>query len=177
MGFKEEDFIIRAATSNDVAVLAKVGSETFYQTFRPYNTETDMQLYIQKTYSLQQMELNLADNTIHYFLCECKQACMGYIKLVEGSSYPNMKNDPIELEKIYVYQSYFGTPASRLLMNKAIDVVKHKGYQTMFLGVWEENKRAINFYQKHGFKKVATRQFKLGDTICDDWIMELAVQQ
>lgn len=167
----EHDFTLRAATFNDAAALAEIGATTFYHTFRPYNTEEDMQKYLAKSYSLKQTETNLRDPKVHYFLCEKDDLCIGYIKMIEDTTYNGIDDNAIELEKIYIMHEYFGTAAGKLLMQKAIDFAKESDFKALFLGVWQENKRAVSFYLKNGFNTVTTRQFKLGETICDDFIM------
>ena len=37
-----------------------------------------------------------------------------------------------------------------------------RGAQTVWLGVWEHNARAIAFYHKHGFEDVGSHEFVLG---------------
>lgn len=162
---------IKKASPADAEKLAKIGADTFYHTFRPHNTEEDMQAYLAKSYSVEQVSKNLTSNQVHYFLCEENDACIGYIKLVEGTAYEGIGPQAIELEKIYVLHTHFGSNAGKLLMSTAVNYAIESGFRNLFLGVWQENKRAISFYQKNGFKTVATRQFKLGETICDDFIM------
>lgn len=171
MPVTHNNITIRKATLNDAAVLAKIGADTFYHTFRPYNTEEDMQAYLAKSYNQELITSNLANPAIHYFICEDHGACVGYIKLVEGTHYDGIGDHAIELEKIYVLHTYFGTTAGKLLMDKAISYSREQGFKNLFLGVWQENKRAVAFYNKTGFTTVTTRQFKLGETICDDFIM------
>src|SRR4051812_8092743 len=164
-------FKVRKATLNDAGTLAKIGADTFYHTFRPHNTEEDMQAYLAKSYGVELMRTNLNNPEIHYFLCEDDGLCIGYIKLVEGTGGNELGEHAIELEKIYILHTYFGTLAARMLIDMAIEHCNTNNFKTLFLGVWQENKRAVSFYEKNGFKTVSTRQFKLGETICDDFIM------
>lgn len=173
--YYDEEFALRKATGNDAPVLAKIGADTFYHTFRPYNTEEDMQAYIAKSYNTELIKTNLHNPAIHYFLCEHSGSCIGYIKLVEGTLYEGIGEHTIELEKIYVRHTYFGTAAGKLLMEKAVSYARELGFKALFLGVWQENKRAVAFYIKNGFSVVTTRQFKLGETLCDDFIMVKAL--
>jgi ribosomal protein S18 acetylase RimI-like enzyme len=57
------------------------------------------------------------------------------------------------------------------LMQYVINEAIRNGYSWLYLGVWQENTDAISFYEKFGFKTVSTRKFKLGDQICDDFMM------
>lgn len=166
-----EEITVRGATARDAALLAKIGGDTFYHTFRPYNTEEDMQDYLAKSYSTNRIAENLANPKVHYFIAEYHHEAVGYIKLVEGTHYEGVGDHAIELEKIYVHHTFFGTPAGKLLLNQAVIHAKNLGFTHLFLGVWQENKRAIAFYEKNNFRTVTTRQFTLGETVCDDFIM------
>jgi ribosomal protein S18 acetylase RimI-like enzyme len=45
----------------------------------------------------------------------------------------------------------------------------------MWLGVWEENARAIAFYAKWGFRRVGTHEFVFGGKTYDDLVMERSI--
>ena len=77
------------------------------------------------------------------------------------------------MEKIYVLGSYFGSGAGKVLMQQAIAHSQENGFDTLFLGVWQENERAVSFYKKVGFEVFETRQFQLGERLCDDYMMKL----
>ncbi len=58
------------------------------------------------------------------------------------------------------------------LMAATLDAASANGAATAWLGVNEENGRAIRFYEKHGFAKVGHKHFRLGDREEDDWVLE-----
>ena len=41
----------------------------------------------------------------------------------------------------------------------------------MWLGVWQRNPRAVRFYEKCGFRRVAEATFVLGTDVQTDWVM------
>jgi GNAT superfamily N-acetyltransferase len=43
--------------------------------------------------------------------------------------------------------------------------------QTMWLGVWERNPRAVAFYRKYGFTRVGEHTFMLGADAQTDWVL------
>ncbi|MBP9688136.1 MAG: GNAT family N-acetyltransferase [Bacteroidia bacterium] len=168
-----KEFNIITATSIHANVLAKIGGDTFYETFRPYNTEEDIIEYIKKAYTIDLIASNLINPNIVYFLCYDKDEVVGYVKLIKGVHLNGLYGGAIELEKIYVKADYFGSGAGYELMQHVIKYSKQNEFETLFLGVWQENKRAVSFYQKVGFKIFDTRQFKLGQRICEDFMMKL----
>ncbi len=167
------DFSIVSANKKHAEILSKIGGDTFYETFRPYNTESDILQYIKKAYAIDVIEHNLINPNIAYYLCYDDEQVIGYIKLIHDATYKGLSEKCIELEKIYILGSYFGSGAGKLLMQKAIQHSRENGFESLFLGVWQENERAINFYKKVGFEVFETRQFQLGESLCDDYMMKL----
>jgi ribosomal protein S18 acetylase RimI-like enzyme len=164
---------ILKASNNHVEILSKIGADTFYETFSPFNSESDIRQYISKAYYIDVIQQNIVNPDIAYYLCYDAGVVIGYIKLVHHATYKGLTNLTIELEKIYVLSAYFGSGAGKRLMDCAINHSKEKGFETLFLGVWQENERAVNFYKKTGFEVFETRQFQLGERLCDDYMMKL----
>jgi len=77
----------------------------------------------------------------------------------------------IEIARIYVLSTFDGTGAGQLLFDKALRIAEEKKYDYLWLGVWENNPRAIRFYEKNGFVKSGKKQFVLGNDIQTDWVM------
>jgi len=60
-----------------------------------------------------------------------------------------------------------------LLYNNAIKIAKQKNAEYVWLGVWEENYRALKFYKKNGFVEFDKHIFKLGNEEQTDIMMKL----
>ena len=56
-------------------------------------------------------------------------------------------------------------------MKKCLDLASELKKELVWLGVWEHNPRAIDFYKKFGFEKFGTHIFYLGDDAQEDWLM------
>ena len=96
------------------------------------------------------------------------------MKLNFGDSQTELKdNKSLEIERIYVSKEFHGKSVGQLLYDKAIEVAKHKNVDYVWLGVWEENPRAISFYKKNGFVEFNKHIFKLGDDEQIDIMMKL----
>lgn len=167
------DFLIKRANKQHAEILSKIGGDTFYETFSPFNTESDIRQYILKAYAIDVIKQNLININIAYYLCYDDEQVIGYIKLVHDATYEGLSGKCIELEKIYVLGSYFGSGAGKVLMQQAIAHSRENGFDALFLGVWQENERAVHFYKKIGFEVFETRQFQLGERLCDDYMMRL----
>ncbi|MDZ4668407.1 MAG: GNAT family N-acetyltransferase [bacterium] len=169
-------FNILACNWKHYALLADIGAVTFYETFSPHNEKADMVAYIEKTYNLKQVEDNLKEAHIHYFVCYNEKQDVGYIKLIENVVVDELSGHIMELEKIYVRQFAHGTKAASLLMQEAIDLARTNGANYLYLGVWQENERALAFYKKFGFEVFSTRSFQLGKRLCEDYLLKLDIR-
>ncbi len=82
---------------------------------------------------------------------------------------------PIELVRLYVSRESLGSGVGAALMQACIDDAQHGGYDTLWLGVWENNTRAQAFYRKWHFVQVGTHVFQLGDDPQTDFLMQRSV--
>jgi ribosomal protein S18 acetylase RimI-like enzyme len=79
---------------------------------------------------------------------------------------------PIEIERIYVLQQYHDKKAGAALMAHCMEYATNNGYNTIWLGVWEHNHRAISFYKRWGFELFGSHPFILGDDHQTDVLMK-----
>ena len=69
---------------------------------------------------------------------------------------------PVELARFYVDRPWQGRGVAQRLMAAVADAAAELGGQTVWLGVWEQNPRAIAFYVKCGFSDAGTTNFFVG---------------
>jgi ribosomal protein S18 acetylase RimI-like enzyme len=109
-------------------------------------------------------------------LVELGNEIIGYAKMrVNLVENPDMKS--LEIERIYISKDYHGQKYGAMLMQKCIDVAIENNYESIWLGVWEHNPKAINFYQKWGFEIFGEHIFQLGDDAQTDFLMKKTFTQ
>lgn len=162
-------------TQKHRAVLADIGATTFHDSYKDENTEADMQNYITNTYTIEKLGQNLSSTNIVYFLAYNQLGDVGYIKLLLNQNNEKLQGTSAEIEKIYVRQAFHGKGVAQQLMGFAIDYCKQQSYTNLYLGVWQENHKALKFYDKVGFKTFDTRTFQLGKKLCDDYLLNLVL--
>ena len=79
--------------------------------------------------------------------------------------------DSIELERIYVIASYQGKRLGEEILNQIKHIALQRKKNSLWLGVWEHNQRAIKFYQRNAFKKFGTHPYFIGNDEQTDWLM------
>lgn len=165
---------IRKVTTRDILQLQIIGRETFSETFSSSNTEENMKDYLEQGFSNDKLmdELNNEDSEFYFALIENK--VIGYLKINFGESQTELKNEEsLEIERIYVLKEFHGKKVGQILYEKAIQIANLKNVDYVWLGVWEENPRAISFYKKNGFVEFDKHIFRLGDDEQTDIMMKL----
>lgn len=170
------NFTIRAITLNDLKALQSISKQTFTETFASSNSKENMEKYLDEALSLEKLTEELNNpNSLFYFI-EDNNTPIGYLKLNMGASQTELNdNSALEIERIYVTQAYQGKKVGQQLYEKAIQVAKEKGVEYIWLGVWEENHKAIQFYTKNGFTAFDKHIFTLGDEEQTDIMMKLSI--
>lgn len=168
------DIEIKRVTINDIDQLQKIGRQTFNETFSDENTEENMSKYLEEEFSIEKLTAELTDNNAESYFALDKDEVIGYLKLNFGQSQTELQDDKaLEIERIYVLKKFHGKKVGQLIFDKAIQIATLKCADYVWLGVWEENARAIRFYRKNGFIEFDKHIFKLGNDEQTDIMMKL----
>ena len=167
---------IRAISISDLPQLQKIGISTFSETFAEHNTKEDLEKYLKESFAADKLIAELENPNAAFYFAELDDTIIGYLKINFGDAQTELKdNKSVEIERIYVLQAYHGKKIGQLLYNKAIEIAKEHKAKYVWLGVWEENHRALQFYKKNGFVPFDTHIFKLGNDEQTDIMMKLAL--
>lgn len=163
---------IKRASLEDAPALAAMGRTTFYDTFTGTCTEQDMQGFLEEYFNTTQVETELKDPDDFFFFIYADQQLAGYMRFKEDyRSFPEIKQwKALELKRIYVLKEFHGKGVAPLLLEHYLQFARDHQYEVAWLGVWEHNLRAQQFYLKHGFANSGyTHDFPIGDTPQTDW--------
>ncbi len=161
------------ASPEDLTTIQTLGKKTFYETFAPYNTEESIQEYLEKSFTPEKMEKELNNPDSQFFIAWENDLPVGYLKVNTGSAQTELQGDEaLEIERIYVKAEYHGKKVGQLLYEKALNVAKELYKSWIWLGVWEENKKAIRFYEKNGFIAFDQHIFRMGEEEQTDIMMK-----
>jgi diamine N-acetyltransferase len=165
---------IRYGTTADAKILSELGTRTFYDTFAKDNTQENMDAYLKKSFSPEIQFNELSQPDVVFLIVEIEGIPIGYAQLILNSEDEAIKRiKPLEIRRIYASQEYLGKGVGKELMRATISEARQRGYECVWLGVWEKNQRAIDFYEKWGFREVGTHIFSVGNDPQKDFVMEL----
>lgn len=163
--------------ADDAEALTGLAARTFYDAFAPTNTPESMEAYMSQAFTAQQVSSELADPRATFLIAEIEGTPAGYAKLLAGEAPDCVKGEaPIEIIRFYIDQQFHGSGVAHTLMQACFDLAKQLGHQTIFLGVWEHNPRAITFYRKWKFEIVGSHVFQMGDEAQNDFWMARELQ-
>lgn len=159
---------------DEMLQLQIIARQTFYETFSEKNTEEDMKIYLEDVFSVEKLRAELNDVNTEFYFAKQNGEVIGYLKINFGQSQTELKDDnTVEIERIYVLKDFHGRKIGQVLYEKAIAIAIQRKSDYIWLGVWEENARAIAFYKKNGFVEFDKHIFRLGEDEQTDIMMKL----
>jgi ribosomal protein S18 acetylase RimI-like enzyme len=167
-------FTIRPANPDDAALLADLGARTFRETFEGVTAPQDLASFIEDTYGEDKQRAELADASRPAWVLGVEGVPSGFLQLRLGHREPCVRGvRPAELQRIYVLRSAQAGGLGAALMQTALDHARAWGADVLWLGVWENNARALAFYARHGFREVGDHVFRIGQQVDRDLILAL----
>jgi ribosomal protein S18 acetylase RimI-like enzyme len=94
------------------------------------------------------------------------------MKLNTGSAQTEtVGGDAMEIERLYILSHFKRHGLGTAFIRQAENAAVSQGISTIWLGVWEHNEPAKQFYTRMGFIKTGQHVFMLGDDQQTDHIM------
>ncbi len=166
---------IRAVKQDETASLRTISSNTFLETFAGSNTAEDINAYVAENMSEAKLEQEMATEGSAFYFILVDDLIAGYLKVNTGAAQTEPQPETyLEVERIYLAQQYQGLQLGRKLMDKALELAVAQEKTFVWLGVWEHNLKAIQFYQKFGFEIFDRHIFRLGSDEQTDVLMKVA---
>jgi nicotinamide riboside kinase/ribosomal protein S18 acetylase RimI-like enzyme len=164
---------VRRAVADDAERLAHIGTATFVETYSEIIDGANMAAHCTAQHSKAVYEAYLAHPGCAVWLAEYEEtgAPVGYAVNCPPDLPIALQPGDVELKRIYALSRFHGSGAGRLLMDAAIEHARACGAPRLLLGTYEDNRRAIAFYRKHGFEMAGTRQFRVGERLYDDVVL------
>ena len=157
---------IRKAVEKDYKILANLGAKTFRQTYKNKVKLSDMGYYIKNTFNKNQVLKEIKDTSFTILVASKNDKAVGYAKLLKSKIPSDSKHfKGIELVRLYVFKNYQGQKIGSKLLSECIKIAKKKKFKYIWLGVWEKNNDAIDFYKKLEFRIFGNCKFNFGTEI------------
>lgn len=156
---------ISQATIEDAQIIVELGRKTFVESHGNSASEVDVEIYLNEKFTLEACETELRDSNNIYYLVYCDELPVGYSKVILNFPFLNVQEiNMTKMERIYILSKFHGLGVGTKLFEFNLDLSKKNNQSGMWLFVWTENKRAINFYKKVGFTVVGGYDFPISKT-------------
>lgn len=163
---------IQPVQPNEIAKLAEIGRQTFIDTFASGNSPDDLSDYLELAFSTSQLGREMEDVGSSFYFATVDGEIAGYLKLNVGDAQTEkVEGLGLEIERIYVDARMHRKGIGKALFEFALKVAKKLEVDTVWLGVWEENLKAIEFYERLGFVPFGEHEFTIGKDIQRDILM------
>ena len=168
---------IKKATILDLDSIQKISTQTFTETFAAVNTPENITDYLKNSLNPEQLTAELNNANSQFYIAYSDIEVVGYLKINFGDAQTESFNEnALEVQRIYVLQNFHGKNIGQLLLDEVKKIAQITNVDSVWLGVWEENHRAIRFYTKNGFVVFDKHVFMMGNDEQTDLLMQLQIR-
>lgn len=163
---------LRRADARDAAWLADFGARTFEAAYRELIDADEIRRYCEMTYGAerQRKEIEQPESTVLIAELDGTAAGFAWVVRQEAAATPPCVTDrtAVNLSRIYVDPACQSSGIGARLLEGAVTEARALGAESIWLAVWQENPRAIQFYERHGFHSIGRTGFPTDpDPECD----------
>ncbi|GGG49665.1 GNAT family N-acetyltransferase [Bizionia arctica] len=156
--------IVKANLSH-AKILSEIGKQTFIESHGMSAPEKDITNYIKSKFTKVVFEAELEDSNNIFHMITYNEKPIGYSKISYNSTQENISFKNItKLERLYILQEYHHLKLGFELFKFNVELSKKQNQAGLWLYVWVENQKAINFYNKVGFKIIGSYDFQISET-------------
>lgn len=171
---KYPEITIQLVNKEEVDLLVTLARDTFVAAFGQYNTDSDMNQYLDDRVTVEYMSKELDTDGSFFYFAKMNGTLTGYLKLnIDQAQNEPLGPKSLEIERIYIESTYQGQGIGQRLMDFAIARAKAWNKSTIWLGVWDRNPGAIKLYERNGFQPFGRHDFQLGDDLQTDILMKM----
>lgn len=165
------------ATADDAELIADISRQTFEEAFAAQNTPENMQKFLNEQFTKEALIEEVGTNGNTFLMAYAENELVGYVRLRDNNTPEGLEGqNVIEISRIYATAGAIGKGIGSELMQACVDTARQLKKDVIWLMVWEQNQKAIEFYKKWGFEKFGDQGFVLGDDIQNDWLMKRNVR-
>ena len=167
---------ISVAELSDAEVIVDLSRKTFFDTFASKNKKEDMDKYLDEKFNLNVVRSELSDANTVFFLASINEEPIGYSKSKQNKAPKEDNDSALEIERLYVSKDHQNKKIGAILLKENIKHAVAKTLDTVWLGVWEHNPKAIEFYKRCGFEVFDKHIFVLGNDPQNDLLMRKQIK-
>jgi ribosomal protein S18 acetylase RimI-like enzyme len=169
--------MIRKAEERDASSLAAVGIEVWLSTYLRDGVSPLFADYVLSEFTAQKFRNSISDPSLAIWVSENRQGIDGFVTVCSTATPPLANCSSLEITTLYVQPRHQSSGRGVALLQHALDHCRSMGGESVWLKVNAENSRAIGFYLRHGFNKIGSTDFVIGDNAYENFVMEAGLRR
>ena len=167
---------ITPVTKDQLFKLRDLMETTFMEAFEHLNAPENIEIYKAQNLSKENVLAEMENKNSSFYFVYFGDEPAGYLKLnIKEAQTDSLLDNALEIERIYLLNAFQGKGLGKALFAFAEGLAVKGGYSWLWLGVWEKNDKAIEFYTHHGLDGFATHDFLMGHERQTDILMKKAI--
>jgi ribosomal protein S18 acetylase RimI-like enzyme len=151
-----------------------LAARTFRETYATTAAHANIEAHVRSAFSSSRQAAEIGDPTVRTLLAEVDGQLAGYAQIVRGAapdavSAHTRGREALEIRRFYIASEWHGRGVAQQLM--AACIRRRQPGESVWLGVFSSNPRAIAFYKKCGFRIVGEQTFTMGQDAQRDHVM------
>jgi ribosomal protein S18 acetylase RimI-like enzyme len=158
----EKQITLRQAHAPDLGHLIFLGRTTFIETYkgvgsgRPEGLEEEF-----GKQEFNEAKLAPAIAAGAFFVADIDRAPAGFLRIERNSPHPSVPSSRVlQVSQLYVLKKHQGAGLGKALLMEAVRVARAEELVGLWLEVWDQNAKAIEFYKRFGFQVVGTSPWR-----------------
>jgi diamine N-acetyltransferase len=163
--------MIRRAEERDASSLAAVGIEVWLNTYLRDGVSPLFADYVLSVFTAQKFRNSIGDPDLAIWVSENRTGIDGFVTVCSTAAPPLPGCSPLEITTLYVQPRHQAGGRGGALLRHALDHCRNIGGENAWLKVEAKNRRAIDFYLRHGFTRIGSTDFVIGDQAYENHVM------
>lgn len=164
---------VRALGPDEAAALSAFAERLFRETYSGDYAASDIDDYVAHSFGAERQAAELTEPGGCVLVVEdAHDGLLGFAHVRESAPPPALAGRfVVEIARFYVDRRWHGLGIARLLMAACVAEARSRSAEALWLLVYQDNGRAVAFYEKSGFERAGTQPFRLGSRVDQDWVM------
>jgi GNAT superfamily N-acetyltransferase len=161
----------RLANISDVKKLSILFKQVYIQTYGKEGISDEYANFITKQFSEERLQDLIVQHSDCLIVAEYKGNLVGVAEIEFNKKSPVGNLIATELNKLYILEWFCGQGIGYKLLTEAEKIVREKSLNEMWLWVYEENHRAIQFYERQNYVCIRNAPFQMELNRYDNKVM------
>ena len=149
---------------SDIDQLYWISRKTFLESHGHSAKDSDIQEYINGNLNTSVLRQQLRSSENHFYFILKDEQLAGYSKIILDRLHPSIAWQQVaKFERLYLLREFYGLGLGEELFAHNLDFARSNNQKGLWLFVWIENVRALNFYHKHNFRIIDQQDFKISE--------------